>query len=114
MKKAVVAAVLASGALIALWFAPTVFRNPFHAKYSQIKFGMSLQDVEEILGHGDVLDKEKVPKTPDFSKPKDNRLVAVVNGDQFYIWHDRQKYSNIILGFVDGRVFDKRFWEPSL
>jgi hypothetical protein len=83
--------------------------------FSRIKIGMSLDEVEAILGPGEQISLEHVTQIPGspYAKRKGN-LDLVVEGDEFFRWHNSKCGMEIQLGLRDGRVCDKWYWEPSL
>jgi hypothetical protein len=85
--------------------------------YIKIREGMTLGEVEAILGPGVEIPKSRLPETPDFTEPDpEKRSKPVVTGEQISRWSKGRipGETEIIIGFKDGRVCDKWFWEPSL
>lgn len=75
--------------------------------YTRIKNGMTLREVETLLGPGTETERQYVPTTSPTREP-------VVYGDRFYSWKDVQTGKEIFVGVKDGVVCDKWYWEPDL
>src|SRR5207302_1670877 len=105
--------------------------SAFHRKYDQVQVGMTLTEVESILGPGSQISAKdlsgKLITKPGFVEPPDPPggpprtvrmapavVVPEVQGDQFYQWWnpDHSEYS--LVGMRDGKVCDKTFWQTSL
>jgi len=78
------------------------------AKYERIHNGMSLGDVEKILGKGTQKTESEVPSLRD---EKDVRKA--VEGKEFYDWRFKDD-EDIWIGVSDGRVISKYYYFPSL
>jgi len=74
--------------------------------YDKIKNGMTLTQVEAILGPGQSIPQVEVPTT--------TGGIPFVRGDEVHCWKDGETGSRILLGFSSGRVSDRSYWEPSL
>ena len=74
--------------------------------FKTIQKGMTLSEIESILGEGVEIPPERLPM-----HPEKEILKPVIKGDIFYLW-DKGEY-RIIIGFVEGKVFEKYLWEPS-
>jgi hypothetical protein len=77
--------------------------------FKRIQKGMTLSEIESILGEGVKIPPERLPTHPDYEKGGEK---PVVKGDIFYLW-DKGEY-RVTIGFVEGKVFEKYLWEPSL
>lgn len=79
------------------------------ARYDQIEIGMTLGQVEAVLGSGKEIPATQVPLVG-------NRMEPAVKGTRFYRWINRgdELGAQIIVGFDNDRVCDKWYWEPSL
>ncbi len=82
--------------------------------YQTIHAGMSLLEVEQVLGRGVEIDQQELPTRVDFTEPDPSkRRRPVVTGRRFYRWEDGNG-RRVIIGINNGRVVDKSYWEPSL
>src|SRR5262245_8497153 len=80
----------------------------FELKYRyRVKVGMTLAEVENILGPGER--QESQPGMPDYK----GGSIPVVQGDEFYVWKADDDLA-IWVGLREGKVHDKWFWAPSL
>jgi hypothetical protein len=88
----------------------------YYLKYESVKTGMTLSEVQMILGPGSEISEDFVTREHDYSKPRNAngliRVRRVVNGDRFYFWENSNR--RIEIGFEGGRVREKYYWEPSL
>lgn len=113
MRRWVVAAIVVAvvgQAYLAWWFLkPGVFS---HANYARIHEGMSLADVETLLGEpGRAVEERYLPFVVDRSvEPR--KLKPVISGQEYYQWDEGARY--IIISLRDGVVAEKYYWEPSL
>ena len=78
----------------------------FYLGYHRLRVGMTLSDVELILGRGTEIPERFVP----IEKPKGmgGPGTLVVHGDRFFEW--RRGSLEIVVGFRDGRVIEKSYW----
>ena len=72
-------------------------------KSDRLETGMTLEEVEVIMGEGKRLPANEIPQIGHH---------PVVNGDEFYTWSDRR--GTVYLAFEHGRLASKWYWEPSL
>lgn len=84
-----------------------------YSNYQRIQVGMSRQQVADQLGSpGD--ETKNIPGFPAYvhlpGAPPG--WTGVVWGDTFVHWHDGVR--DIYVGFSEGRVTSKHYWEPSL
>jgi hypothetical protein len=79
------------------------------ATYSQVEIGMTVDEVEAILGRGKEIPRSEVPLLGGPMRP-------AVEGTSFYRWKDEANAMTpeIVLGFENGKVCNKWYWEPSL
>ncbi len=109
-----VVALLLGAFLCFAWDGPGLTQR----KFNRIEYGMTLAEVEEILGPGRELRPHEVP---------DIRNGPVRPGDQVYKWSETRASEDngqfktvgrgerrICVAFRNGKVCDKTFWEPSL
>lgn len=112
-------AILAALVLVAIaWIAWDNGRGTFsHANYGRIHPGMSLAEVERLLGgRGDKMPEGELPKVVDWSVPLEapERTKQVVSGEQFFRWRGEVNGAQIIISLRDGIVAEKWYWEQSL
>jgi hypothetical protein len=94
-----------------LLYAPDVWHfltdTPLERAYRRIADGMTLPEVEAIMGKpGRELKQEELPRSwPD---------IPVVRGDHFYEWTGPVNGQEVHVELRDGRVCDKSYWEYSL
>lgn len=116
---------IASGVLFIWW----IVREPSEVRaYNRIEVGMSVEEVEAILGAGTVINQAQVPSyvvavNPDeeaafFERHRKagtiptvrdyaTRYKPFVEGDVIYLW--KWGYYEIWLAFKDGKVCEKWF-----
>jgi hypothetical protein len=108
-------ALFAVAVLVAvLWFTRTGTFS--QANYERIRPGMSLAEVERLLGGpGTETLEGHLPGVVDWSVPVDHpkRVKAVVSGEQYLRWEDGHG-SEVIISLRGGVVAEKWYWEPSL
>jgi hypothetical protein len=106
-----------------------------YCNYQRVQLGMTLPDVEALLGPGTEIGRDRLPvvvrPAPGVVVPPDPPggpyrtvrdypvvEVPVVDGDRFFRWEADapwlQSGAYIIVAFRDGKVCDKTYWEPSL
>ncbi len=83
----------------------------FHSGYKQIQQGMSLEDVEAILGPGSRIATEQIPTFPDFREPLEHRRKPVVVGDMVLRWE--HNYDVIYVGFRNNSMCSKCYRDNS-
>jgi hypothetical protein len=82
--------------------------------------GMTLEEVEALLGLGEEIEEMYAPHVVDWTQPLDSpkRLRPVVCGEKIYRWTDSPNDGfgdrKVLISFVGGRVKEKWYWEPSL
>jgi hypothetical protein len=106
-----------------------------YCNYKRVADGMTLADVERLIGQGVKLDPSQVPTTRVAVNPADvgaseararraglthstirdypTRVVPVVEGDEVYKWAG-EGGSYILVAFREGRVSGKFYWVLSL
>jgi hypothetical protein len=93
---------------LAVYFALCVFPGPTQCNYGRVSTGMTLSDVEAILGPGDEIPPGAVPV-----HARDKRgNIEFVTGDRFFQWpKGRGPFMaggrQIIIGMRNDRVCDK-------
>jgi hypothetical protein len=115
------------------WFGEL---DRFHAGYERIQVGMTLAEVEAILGPGTEIDLSEVPTTLVSLNPAAERAAyerarrtgrplptvrsfpahskPVVQGDRVVRWRGDHNGARILIGFKDGKVAEKWYTEYSL
>lgn len=107
---AVIAALIAA---VACWSNRSGIYS--EANYERIRPGMTLAEVEQLLGGpGFEVSEPELPHIVDRTVPVDHagRLKPVVSGERYMRWEDG--YSYIIVSFRGDGVAEKWYWEPSL
>jgi hypothetical protein len=101
------------------WFDPTGKFS--RGNYLRIQAGMSLEEVESLLGGpGKEITEAEVTQVVDWDVPVDSprRLKPVISGERLYKWREHPEIpfggSYILISVVGGKVKEKFFWEPSL
>lgn len=93
--------------LFPLWGLPLYFHlaflrpHPLKVQYDQIEVGMTLAEVEEILGPGTPV--ENVPE---------NRDGPIVTGDALFLWEEPRSGVRIHMGFLKGKVLGTDYFQP--
>jgi hypothetical protein len=100
--------VLGSGVIISVLLWYYLEETRFYRKYTRIHLGMTIKDVEGILGKGQNHQKEDVP----VGRFPGGTIVPVVVGERFINWE--YKFKTIWVGMRNGEVVSKWYWEPSL
>jgi hypothetical protein len=84
------------------------------ANYHRIQPGMSLSEVERLLGgRGTEKFQGELPETVRVSIGSPNRMRAVVVGDQCFRW-DNGNGAEIVVSLRRGVVSETWYWAPSL
>ncbi len=78
---------------------------PSHHNFDRVREGMSLQEVEELLGPGDEVRGPGWRWSPTGGEP-------IVRGDRFFLWCPSDGF--ITVGMKDGRVVDADYTVLSL
>jgi len=111
------------------------WESPEFTKYRRIQVGMSVEEVQAILGPGTALNQTDVPTFVVAVNPKDAEAAKekarrsglpspttrdypirhqyVVEGDSILQWIGRTG-ERILVAFKGGEVCQKDYWEPSL
>jgi hypothetical protein len=103
--------------LVALMIVAFIaYRGTIWGKYHRIRSGMTLAEVEAIMGPGQRISREYVPRVPPYVKPQQGGdFATVVDGDEFYEWNYlRTNGPAIYVGFRDGKVSDKHWLQLGL
>jgi hypothetical protein len=115
---AVITFVVAGGASLAWFLLPRGFS---YLNYLRIRAGMSLNDVNTLLGRpGSEIRRSEVTQVVDWSEPLDSpkRLRPTIDGEKFYKWKEFPDGvfggAYIIISTVGDKVNQKEYWAPSL
>jgi len=108
-KRALAGALLLLVLGVTVWMVFSVLLCPsgmteFNVRF-RVRTGMTLGEVEAILGPGEPIKSSQVPL--------DYYNGPVVRGDTFYAWHPKDG-TEAVIGFKDRKVYEKWFWAPSL
>lgn len=84
-----------------------------YRNYERISVGMTREQVEALLGSAGE-EVKTIPQFPAYIHPPDvpPGWTGVVWGDTFVRWQSGDR--DIHIGFSEGRVTSKHYWEPSL
>ena len=103
-----------------------------YSNYQRIQEGMTLEEVQTILGPGTEIDLNEVPGivvaenpaeelaflqkarregTTPTSRSYPTRVKPVVEGDRVFRWIDEKTQERILVAFRNGKVCEKRFWD---
>ncbi len=85
-----------------------------HCNFQKIAAGMTLREVEAILGSPGIEVREsELPGIVDWDAPVDSpkRIKPVIAGEKYYRWEDGARY--ILVSLNNGAVREKNYWEPS-
>lgn len=90
-----------------------------HVNYERILRGMSLAEVERLMGTpGTETFEDRLPGVVDWDVPVDHprRIKAVVSGERYFQWGEMHVDNGvmIVVSFRDGVVAEKWYYEPSL
>lgn len=111
--------------------------SPDFAKYKRIQVGMSVDEVQAILGLGTRINQSDVPQIEVFVNPADEKAAAekmkklgprwttkirdypmrpkpIVEGDLILKWENDRTGARILIAFRDGKVCEKDYWEFDL
>jgi hypothetical protein len=85
-----------------------------YRRYAAVKVGMTLPEVEAILGPGREIAEDNLRQPPAYVEPDpEKRRKFFVKGDRFFLWQTAGGVE-VYVGFKGDRVFDKWRWVPSL
>jgi hypothetical protein len=100
--------------LLILWPKPDAFR----ARYDRLQLGMTVPEVEAILGPGEEVPEDRMPGVPPHVRPmRDGRFAPLVEGERFFRWQEQHEGfppRTIWVGVRGGKVCDKMFHQFSL
>ncbi len=105
------------------------------ANYKRVRVGMSVDDVQALLGLGEVAIANDVPGIVVAVNPVDEkaahekwrrsggppptargyptRIKPVVEGDYILKWVNSRTRERILVAFKDGKVCEKNYWDPN-
>ena len=106
-----------------------------YRKYKRVQVGMSVDEVQAILGPGTPIGQEKVPgivvavnpadvdaslerarragRSPPTARDYPTRVKPVVEGDFILQWVNDKTGERILVAFKDGKVCEKDYWDPN-
>lgn len=108
--------------------------SPDYRNYKLIQTGMSIEEVQAILGPGTEIDSKEVPGVvvpvdPDEARASyeranrvgtiptardyRTRIKPVVEGDYVLRWVNSRTFERILVAFRDGKVSEKHCWDPN-
>jgi hypothetical protein len=109
--------------------------SPDLANYKRVHVGMSVGEVQAILGPGAVVPQAEVPGVvravnqadedatrerarrsdgpPSTARDYPTRIKPVVEGDHILRWVNGQTGERILIAFKDGKVCEKHYWDPN-
>jgi hypothetical protein len=109
--------------------------SPDFANYTRVRVGMSVDEVQAILGPGTVIPQAKVPTVVRAVNPADEdaarerarrsggppptardypvRRKPLVEGDYILRWVNSETGERILVAFKDGKVCEKNYWDPN-
>jgi hypothetical protein len=109
--------------------------SPDFANYKRVQVGMSVEEVEAILGPGTPVGQAEVPQIVVAVSPEDavaarererrpggppstarnypTRLKPVVEGDHILMWVSGKTGERILVAFKDGKACEKHYHDPN-
>ena len=124
----------ALGLFLGLAYVCFVTESRDFANYTCIRVGMSIEEVQAILGPGTTVKQEEVPGFVVAVNPQDavgsigrarkvgpiatcrdypTRIKPVVEGDHILRWVNSETGERILVAFKDGRACEKDFYDPN-
>lgn len=140
MRRSVALLLLAAlGVILGGWLYASFWRDsPDFTNYNRLQVGMSIDDVQAILGPGTAIPQSEVPGivvavnpgddaaaavtrdkairagvTPPTARDYPTRNKPVVEGDLILRWKNERTWERILVAFKDGKVCEKHYWDPS-
>jgi hypothetical protein len=135
VRKALLFAVLISLILLGLFSVFFVRESHDFVNYEKVQDGMSVEEVQAILGPGTPVKQEEVPGIVVAVNPQDaedfrerarksggspptardypTRIKPVVEGDYILRWVNSRTKERILVAFKDGRVCEKNYYDPN-
>ena len=105
------------------------------ANYKEVRVGMSVEEVEAILGPSTLVKQEDLPTdiapvnpqdavdslertrksgaTPPTARDYPTRHKPVVEGDYILQWKNSETGERILVAFKDGKVCEKHYFDPN-
>lgn len=122
-------------ALLGLLYVGFVMDSRDLANYKKVRVGMSVDEVQAILGAGTPVRQDEVPSIVVPVNPQDaedslerarraggprptvrdypTRHKPVVEGDTILRWVNGETGERILVAFRGGRVCEKHYWDPN-
>ena len=135
MRKALLLITVLSLVLLGLVYVCFPKESRDFANYKEVRVGMSVEEVEAILGPGAPVKQEEVPSivvpvnpqdavdslerakksgaTPPTARDYPTRIKPVVEGDYILQWKNSETWERIIVAFKDGKVCEKYYYDPN-
>jgi hypothetical protein len=135
VRKLLLVVTLLGVALCGLIYAVCVADSPAFAAYKRIHVGMSIDEVQAVLGPGTRVNQEQVPTTvvavnpadaeasrerarraggpPQTARDYPARHQPFVEGDYILRWEIRDTGAIIFVAFKDGKVCGKHYYDPN-
>jgi hypothetical protein len=123
------------GVLIGFYYYRFVMDSPEYRNYKQVQIGMSVDEVQAILGPGTAVNQSEVPgivvavnpgdevaseerarrsgRPPPTIRDYPTRIKPVVEGDYILQWVNSRTGERILVAFRDGKVCEKDYWDPN-
>jgi hypothetical protein len=96
---------------VTLWMCAFTGRVNY-LNYLRIQKGMTLDEVEHLLGRGREINGSNIPQSPSFSEPiPERRAQPVVRGDRCFVWETESL--EIYVGVTENVVQSKWYWMMS-
>ncbi len=123
--------------VISLGWCWSIFSGDSHdfTNYKRVQVGMSIEEVQAILGPGSLVKQAELPTTIVAVNPNDAvaaqekekmsggsptttrdypvRHKPVVEGDYILRWVNNRTGERILVAFKDGKVCEKDFYDPN-
>ena len=131
----IVIAILLGGILSASFYYCLVADSRDYSNYKRIQVGMSVDEVQAILGPGTTVGQREVPgivvavnpgdepaseerarragRSPPTARDYPTRIKPVVEGDTILRWVNGETGERILVAFRDGKVCEKHYWDPN-
>lgn len=117
------------------FYGCSVKDSPYSNNYGRVQVGMTVEEVEAILGPGSSVKQSEVPtvvvavnpadvqaseerakragRWPQTARDYPVRHKPVVEGDLILKWVDDRTGERILVAFKDGKVCEKHYWDPN-
>ncbi len=135
MRKAILLTAGLSLVLLGLVYVCSLKESRDSANYQKIRVGMSVEEVEAILGPRTEVKQEDLPSnvvamnpqdavdslerarksgaTPPTARDYPTQHKPVVEGDYILQWKNSETWERILVAFKDGKVCEKHHFDPN-